>query len=243
MRKQLKNFIRKGVYKLIKPPVTKIRNSNSQAGEDMILRFLFDSMGLKKISYIDIGANDPIIGNNTYAFSGRGNIGILVEPDLSYLQQIKKLRPDVKVLQAAVSETNGEADFYVFDEPQLNTLSKEEASKRQQTGRYKLRETRKIALITIEKIIQQYLNNQTPHLISLDVEGIDFSILSSFDFTLYKVPVWVVETCEYSENHIKPKIQTIIDLMVRSGYFVYADTYINTIFVHKDWFYNYRNEP
>jgi hypothetical protein len=83
------------------------------------------------------------------------------------------------------------------------------------------------------------MNDISPHLISLDVEGVDFDVLNAFDFTRYPVPVWVIETCEYSENHIKPKIISIIDLMKAKGYFIYADTYINTIFVNTEWFNNY----
>lgn len=240
MISKLKRLLKRIIFKVIKPLV-KVYNSNSQAGEDRILSFLFGSMGLRGITYIDIGANDPIICNNTYIFSSSNNKGVLVEPDPYYLPRIEKLRPNVKAIQAAVSTTDGEADFFIFDEPTVNTLSREEALIRQRTGKYKLKETKKIKLITIEKIIREHMNNCTPHLISLDVEGVDYTILNSFDFKTYRVPVWIVETCEYSENHIKPKVQPIIDLMLEKGYFIYADTYINTIFVYKDWFYNYKN--
>jgi len=242
MKQRLKKFIKKQVFKLIKPPVNKVNNSNAQAGEDLILSFLFSSMGLSSISYIDIGSNDPIICNNTYLFYARSKSGLLVEPDLFYLNRTKKYRPKDKIIQAAVSDEEGEVDFYLFDEPTLNTLSKEEALLRQQTGTFKIKEIKKITSIKIEKIIKEYMDNVAPDLISLDVEGIDYDILASFDFETYRVPVWVIETCEYSENHIKPKVQIIIDLMLEKGYFVYADTYINTIFVEKNWFYNFKSD-
>ena len=34
----------------------------------------------------------------------------------------------------------------------------------------------------------------------------------------------------------------VIDLMISKGYFVFADTYINTIFVNKSWFENYKRD-
>ena len=95
-------------------------------------------------------------------------------------------------------------------------------------------------LLSIENIISDYLNNKIPHLISLDVEGVDFKVLNAFDFEKYPVPIWIIETCEYSENHIKPKVLPILDLMKSKGYFIYSDTYINTIFVNKKWFENYK---
>jgi FkbM family methyltransferase len=166
----------------------------------------------------------------------------LIEPDPSFGKILQKARPKDKVIQAAISDKGGEADFYIFNEPSINTLSKEEAELRQQSGKYYIKDTQKIQLLTIEKIIADHLNDTLPHLISLDVEGVDYAVLSAFDFSKYPVPVWVVETCEYSENHIKPKTTSIIDLMHSKGYFTYADTYINTIFVNKKWFETYSNK-
>lgn len=233
----LKNLIRKVVFKFIKPP---FNCSNSQAGEDKIVDYLFSSMGIWHFSYLDIGTGHPEQSNNTYFFYRRRNRGVLVEPDSGYFESIKKMRPDDVAVNAAISdEENKDADFYVFNLPALNTLSKEEADLRVHSGHYKLVETKKIKLLTVEYIIQNYLNDSLPHLISLDVEGMDYKILSSFNFEKYPVPVWIVETCEYSENHIKPKVTPIIDLMLKKGYFVFADTYINTVFVNKLWFDNY----
>jgi FkbM family methyltransferase len=234
-------MIKKILTKLIKPLIG--ARSYSQAGEDRILAFLFGTMGIKNISYLDIGANHPEICNNTYLFYRRRSKGILIEPDAAFNRVLQKARPNDKVVQAAISDKEtGEADFYIFNEPSISTLSKEEATIRQQSGKYYLKETQKIQLLTIEKIITDYLNNTLPHLISLDVEGVDYNVLNAFDFEKYPVPVWVVETCEYSENHIKPKIKEIINLMESKGYFIYADTYINSIFVNSQWFYNYTNK-
>jgi hypothetical protein len=46
------------------------------------------------------------------------------------------------------------------------------------------------------------------------------------------------ETCQYSENHIRPKAYEIEAFLKTKDYQVYADTYVNTIFVHKNWFYH-----
>lgn len=234
---RLKSIIKKIVFRFIKPPVINIYSSNSQAGEDKIVDYLFRSMGISSISYIDIGANDPIGSNNTYLFYTQNSRGVLIEPDTTFINRLKDSRPSDLTINAAISiEGNSEADFYVFEDSALNTLSKDDAMVRAQSGHNKLIETRKIKLLTIGHIIDEYLKNQLPDLISLDVEGMDQKILESFDFEKYPVPVWIVETCAYSENHVKPKLTAIIDLMLSKGYFVFADTYINTIFVHKNWF-------
>ncbi len=230
-------MLNKLLYKLINPSLRV--NSFAQAGEDRILDFLFGSMGIRKISYIDIGANDPVFCNNTYLFYTRKCRGILVEPDPVFNNILKKMRPRDTVVEAAISDEAGQAELYIFDEPSVNTLSKEAADLRLASGRYKLKSVTKIPLLTIGNIIIKHLQNKTPDLISLDVEGVDYAVLQAFDFEKYPVPVWIVETCEYSENHIKPKVNNIIELMTGKGYFVYADTYINTIFVHTKWFREY----
>jgi hypothetical protein len=45
--------------------------------------------------------------------------------------------------------------------------------------------------------------------------------------------VFCAETLKYDESSRAPKIKEIIDLMIDNDYFIYADTYINTIFVDK----------
>ena len=40
----------------------------SQAGEDRLVSYLFNSLRIPKPTYLDIGTNHPIIGNNTYYF-------------------------------------------------------------------------------------------------------------------------------------------------------------------------------
>ena len=212
--------------------------SYAQAGEDRVVNFLFSGMGIDKISYIDIGANLPVTFNNTYFFYKKGGSGVLIEPYQPYARKFRKVRPRDTVVTAAISDQPGEADFYIFSEPAINTLSKAEADIHAASGNYKLTEVKKTELVTIEQVIKREMNNQLPDLISLDVEGVDYAVLSAFDFAQYPVPVWIVETCSYSENHIKEKITRTIDLMQEKGYFVYADTYINTVFVHREWFYS-----
>lgn len=197
-------------------------------------------MGIRRVTYIDIGANHPVFFNNTYLLYCKGSAGILVEPDPVFRKVLQKNRPRDRVIEAAINDRDtGEADFYIFNEPSLNTLSQEEAALREKQSGYRLKEIKKIKLLTIQNIIKDHLNDALPHLISLDVEGVDFAVLKSFDFSKYPVPVWIVETCEFSVTHIKPKITPILTLMESKGYFVYADTYVNTIFVNKHWFNNY----
>lgn len=81
-----------------------------------------------------------------------------------------------------------------------------------------------------------FLKTNKPNFVSLDVEGMDLSILKSWDFEEFRPAVLCVETLTYSKNNDERKISEIIDFLKAKRYKVYADTYINTIFVcEKTW--------
>ncbi len=215
-----------------------IYNSYSQAGEDAVLSFLFADKKIKKIEYLDIGTNNPDHDNNTYLFYIRGNRGVCVEADKSLVPIINSKRPEDKVLNVGVSVgVEVEADFYLFDVKGLNTFDKEEALKRESFGNFKITEVVKVPLMNINRIIRDNFESY-PVFLSIDIEGLDLEVLKSLNFDMYPIPVVCVETCTYSENHVRPKDVLIADFMIAKGYEIYADTYINTIFVNKDWFYS-----
>lgn len=83
---------------------------------------------------MDIGANLPISGNNTYLFYENGSSGVCVEADPSLIDDLIKTRKRDKCLNVGVTfDERKEADFYVFTLAGLNTLDKEEAEYRQKT--------------------------------------------------------------------------------------------------------------
>ena len=236
MMQKLKRGIKKIVYSIVPPPY--FQASYSQAGEDAILRFLFNDYGIKQIQYLDLGTNIPDYGNNTYLFYRNGSRGVCVEADSSLIDKIKAIRPADKVIHAGVSVSEEkEADFYIFNEPSINTFDKKEAEYRSSFGNYKVVQVVKVPLIGINELIKNNFSTY-PDLLSIDIEGLDLAVLQSLDYTNYPIPVICVESCTYSENHIRPKDRSIAEFMITKGYEVYADTYINSIFVNKNWFYN-----
>ena len=227
MIRPIKNYIRKIVFRFIKPQIVTthvtVPNSYAQVGEDIILKFLFNSVGIVAPSYVDIGSHKSDWGNNTYVSYLAGGKGVSIEPDPGLFTHYKDARPNDICINAAIGfDDAAETDFYLFDEPSLNTMSKEEANRRDSIGEFKLLEKIKVPMLRLENVIE---NNFTglPHFISLDAEGVDFDILKSFDFEKYPVPVWVVETVDYSVSYIKNKNLALINFMETKGYFVYAE--------------------
>jgi FkbM family methyltransferase len=230
----LKRLIRNAVYRVVPPPY--VPASYSQAGEDAVLRFLFADRHVQSISYLDIGTNAPDFGNNTYLFYRGGSRGVCVEADRTLIAAIAKARPEDKVLNVGVSVGDqSEAVLHVFDVNGMNTFDEEEARRRAASGKYRVTDRITVKLVQINDIIRDNFPRH-PDLLSIDIEGLDLAVLQSLDFDRYPIPVICVETCRYSENHVRPKNPAIAAFMVTKGYDVYADTYINTIFVRRAWF-------
>lgn len=211
--------------------------SYSQSGEDLIADYFFESIGIKQPTYIDIGANQPIKGNNTYLFYLKGGKGICVEPDISLISSLKKARPRDVILNIGVSVTvAAKADFYFFDGhySAWNTFSKEDADKKSKESGIVYRQA-KVQLETVGNIADEY-DFQMVNFISLDVEGLDLAILKSMDFNKIRPELICVETIEFSLNNTMNKNQEIINYMLTQGYRVYADTNLNTLFCRNDIF-------
>ena len=169
-------------------------------------------------------------------FYEKGGSGVCVEADPALFENLRQVRKRDKCLNVGITfDDRKEADFYVFPVPALNTLSKAEAEFRERNGSYKIEKIIKIPLRNINEVIAENFN-KTPDLISLDVEGIDLEILKSLDFDKYRPTAICVETITYSENRTEEKIVEILDFVVSKGYFIYADTHINTIFVDESKF-------
>ncbi|PCJ01419.1 MAG: FkbM family methyltransferase [Flavobacteriales bacterium] len=237
---RLKDFIKNTTYKLIPPP--RMNESFSQAGEDCCYGFLFSELNINKPSYLELGVCRPIKGSNTYRFYKQGGKGVLVEADSTQIKLIKEKRPNDLILNIGVSTKSAtEADFYVFDVEGYNTFSKEEALNREKNSDSKIVRTDKVVLKPINAIIKENFETY-PDFLSIDIEGLDFEVLKTLDLERYPIPVICAETCAFSETHIKPKDKSIEKFMLTQGYFLYADTYINSIFVNDSWFYSVKRQ-
>jgi FkbM family methyltransferase len=243
---QILKFVKKGAKRILRPFIrTKIEyvsNTYSQAGEDTIVLSLFKSVGLEKPTYLDIGVYYPDQCSNTHLFYKYGSRGVCVEADKSLIPLIKELRPEDMILNVGIGiDEIREADFYVFNDKGLSTFDKKEAEFRESLGTVKILEINKVPLRNINSVIREYFNSY-PDFLSLDIEGLDLEVLKTLDFKAYPIPAIFVETCTYSESHLKPKNAAIFNFMMSVGYFVYADTYINTLFVNERWFMQMPNE-
>lgn len=212
-----------------------VRNSYSQSGEDLIVEHIFQALRIDKPNFIDVGAHHPRFINNTYSFYLRGARGINIEPDPDLFQEFLKMRPDDINLNIGIGLTKGEADFYIMNQPTLSTFIREEADRmvRENTS-CNIREVRRIKISPLHDVIQEYNKGMYPDFLSIDIEGLDDQILRSLDYSIGSPKVMCVETLTFSPAGKEQKKTELIKFIVDNGYIVYADTFINTIFVRKD---------
>ena len=208
------------------------RASFAQCGEDLIIAYVFNALGRKTITYLDIGAHHPSYLSNTYYFYLRGHRGVCVEPDATLLAAFGRERGGDTLLNVGIAPQEGEADLYVLSTPTLNTFSRAEAERFAAYGVQRIERVEKVAIRNVNAVMREHFSGP-PDLLSLDVEGLDLPILQSLDFETRAPDVCCVETLSYTEDRSERKLDDIIEFMLSKGYFVYADTFVNSIFVRR----------
>lgn len=214
----------------------KYRCSYSQNGEDIIIDSATKMLKIPTPSYLDIGTNHPIYKNNTYLFYTRGSRGVLIEPDPELFRVIRKTRKHDVCLNVGIGPIDDmSAPYYVMTSRQLSTFKKDEADAVVASNNYgtqRIEEILHVPLVTINSIMETYFTHGVD-ILSIDTEGYDLEILESLDLGKYKPKIICVETLRYDDDGRQQKQRTIIDYLTGRGYVLYADTYINSIFVLK----------
>jgi hypothetical protein len=206
--------------------------SYSQNGEDIIIQNIFSALKISRPSYLDIGAFHPRNGSNTYLLYKMGSRGITVEPNQLVTKTFKRYRPRDTHLSVGIAEKTGSMDYYIMSTGTLNTFNKTEAERYATLG-YPIKMVQKIDVETVPEIIHKYCKDIFPDFLSVDTEGTDLDILKTINWQKSSPKVICVETIEFSPKLDGKKHDDIIEYLKNVGYQVYADTYINTIFVSK----------
>jgi len=207
--------------------------SYSQAGEDIIIDMWLGFLKIEKPTYIDIGAYDPFLLSNSALFYAKGGRGINIEPNPILFKKFKQSRPLDVNLNVGVAAKNATLNYYMMDNDTLNSFSKHEVQSCVQKGIAQIKEVVQIDVLTVNEIIKSYHHHKFPDVLSLDVEGLDEEILQSIDFQTNFPKIICTETQNYSKGQ---REEGIINFLQEQGYFIAADTGINTIFVKESLF-------
>jgi FkbM family methyltransferase len=207
------------------------RMTFAQQGEDIVLfHVVRDLLRVDRATYIDVGAAEPVLSNNTYLLWGVGHRGVLVEPNPAFAKKLRDYRPGDKVVEAGVGVTDAtEVDYYeIKGNPMLNTFSPDQVKMLQQGKSESVVErVRKMPLININRLITEQLGG-APDVLSTDIEGLDYDIIRSLDLSRFRPGAICAETVAMSATGVNSNITTYL---LAQGYVVRGGSTVNTIYV------------
>lgn len=209
----------------------------AQYGEDIILQGLCHTIGINTPRYIDIGTHHATTLSNTYFFYKKGSCGVCVEPSPDLARAIKQTRPRdiVRAVGVGAHTSNTPLPYYVLTAQTMNTFSKHDAEQTtnapQMYGPQKIERVEEVPVIGINDILSKY--SSYTDIVSIDTEGMDEEIVRAIDFTQYRPKIFCIETITQSDTGMFEKNNSLITYLQQQNYVVYADTYVNTIFVDK----------
>jgi FkbM family methyltransferase len=215
---------------LIDPQSRTANQSWAEHGEDLIVASICNFLEITNPTYLDIGAADPILYNNTFLFYRKGCRGVLIEPNPYFCKSLVAVRPGDRTIEAGIGfDGRAEADYYVVKGALMNTFSKDwiDAMTAKKGDRSFLEKVIRMPLLDINKVIAEHFQ-KTPDFISVDTEGLDLDILKSLDFNRFRPPIICAETGMVGSKGIETRI---IELMQAKNYSVRGSTIQNAIFV------------
>lgn len=202
----------------------------SQEGEDLVLSRFF--AGKKDGFYIDVGAHHPFRFSNTALFHQRGWKGVNIDPTPGTAILFDRYRPLDVNIECGISTASESLEFFTFNEPALNTFDSEIAAEHAAGGKWKQLDKKMVPNRTLKEVLDTHLpKGQKIDFLTIDVEGFDYEVLSSNDWSKYLPEVIVIEVLGHSvmaEFLSMPEVK----LLSEHGYQCIAKT-LNTAFFQR----------
>lgn len=155
--------------------------SYAQCREDIILYHVLKEV--KKIKWVDVGANDPSYINVTKFFYDRGGSGINIEPLEKYKNAYEIERKRDINLNIGISEECGFLTLYGNDTgASFSDLSQKSFGEK------------KVPVDRLDNVCEKYIDkDEEIHFMKVDVEQYEKEVLASADFNKYRPWILVVE--------------------------------------------------
>ena len=220
--------------------------SVAQSGEDTIVEYVLMVLGIKLSDeyYLDLGANHAKQLSNTYMLYKKGMRGVLVEANPQLIGELKFYRSEDVILNKCISNHSDESlQFYIMSGDGLSCTSMDAVNEMiEKNPQLYIKDTITVDTITVNQILQKYFS-KAPILLSIDIEGQEESILQTLDCDKYAPLIVIVERIDYGTTIATKKRKDLIaDIMSQNGYFEYAFTGINSIFINKRRLEEIQNE-
>ena len=189
----------------------------SQLYQDVFAAFIIGEKFDK--TFLEFGATNGFDLSNSYMLEkSLGWKGVLSEPSTQWHDYLRKNRPLSDIITDCIwSESGKELDFFISDVGVLSTLDAFKESDKlsmpaNTNTRIKSGKNIFVKTISLNDVIQKNFEGKTPSYISIDTEGSEYQILSTFDFSKFRPVCFTVEH-NFTNQHEK-----IDDLMKTNNY-------------------------
>lgn len=207
---------------LLKNFILSLRNISqvikSQIFQDAFAHFIIGQKHEK--SFLEFGATNGLDLSNTFFLENNMNwSGVIAEPSPQWHISLMNNRPKAKIIKQCIWKSSGDKlKFFMSNVGELSTLKdfthSDELTMPQNTElRIKNGTVIEVNTISLNDVMKQYFSDKAPSYMSVDTEGSEFEILSSFDFKKYK-PIFF--SIEHNFTSLEPEID---NLMISNGYF------------------------
>jgi FkbM family methyltransferase len=173
-------------------------NFKSQLYQDLFASFIVKNNFDK--TFLEFGATNGVDLSNTYTLENKFLwSGALAEPDINWIESLKKNRTKSKIITKCIWSKSGEKkNFFSSKVGVLSTLddfknSDINSMPGNTAQRIKEGVNIEVETISLNQVIKEEFNNISPSYISIDTEGSEFEILSSFNFSKYHPAVFTIE--------------------------------------------------
>lgn len=200
----------------------KISPLKGQKGQDRWV--IFTALPFKRKGFfLDLAAADGITHSNTYALEKLfGWQGICIEPNPTFLKKLKKSRNCI-VDCSVISDKHEKVSFRI-DNGQLGGIVAEDTDNSIKVRGEQLVNAEIVTLsaLTLTTLLDHYNAPRIIDYFSLDVEGSEERVISSFDFERYRFRCLTVE-------RPTPKVN---EILFENGYVFVKNHRFDSFYVH-----------
>jgi hypothetical protein len=187
------------------------RSSNSQILQDLFVDFVLSkNNGI----FVEFGATNGVLRSNTlFLERSRYWTGLLAEPAKCWHTELNRNRPDCKIDTRCVWKNTGETiTFRETEDGELSTIDMLSAVDKHSASRNSFRSQYPVNTVSLNDLLYFYLESKKLDYLSIDTEGSELDIISTFDIERFRPRIVTIE-----HNHTSLR-QGIFDIFTSAGY-------------------------
>ena len=198
--------------------------SSSQLLQDLIADYLFQDSKLP--FFVEFGAADGMTFSNTYFLEkNRSWNGIVAEPSHGWMEKLKANRGCKIDFRCVYSQSGQQVIFNESKDLMLSGVKQAEEVPTQSDST-RCVDTYLVETVSLDDLLVENSAPNYIHFASIDTEGSEFEILSSFDFTKHKFGCLVIE------HNFTDSREKIKNLMIKQGYM----PFLENLTLWDDWY-------